>query len=130
MPSLIGNTRRPDITVRWSGVIHVSARVVRLLGLKPGFTLDVVRQDDGECMMLGRPHGPEWDGAHRAQLRRANVAGDTLRTNCAALARALLALVPGSPKAASLPCGAVVPSYRGDGSPAIPIIIKNPLHTI
>lgn len=65
MKSILGNTRKPDITFYDNGRIDISSRVSKSLGLKQGDVIDVM--DCGlEYYLYVKLHGPTV-GKHEAQ---------------------------------------------------------------
>lgn len=55
MKSILGNTRKSDITFYDNGRIDISARVSKMLSLQKGNVIDVL-EDDGELYLYVRFH--------------------------------------------------------------------------
>lgn len=72
MTSLLGNTRKPDVSFYRNGRIDISARVVKALGIERGDVIDVVT--DGDEYLLYVVHkGKDVSGAHEAQCYPSNI---------------------------------------------------------
>lgn len=64
MLKLLVNTRRPDITFHCNGRIHITARVTRMLSIRPGDTINIAH-DNGEFLLFATHHSGS--GRHAAQ---------------------------------------------------------------
>lgn len=67
MTSVLGNSRRADITFHKSGQIDITARVSKALGLRAGDVLDVVT-GGGECYLRVKHRAGHLVGRHEAQV--------------------------------------------------------------
>lgn len=119
MTFLLEHTRRPDITFRHSGRISISARVVRMLALRPGDSINF-SIDGGEHFLLAVRHS-DASGRHFACCRRANPGSNYLVASSVRISRYFLDLC-GARRRVSLPCGEPVASASGNIS--VPLIVK------
>lgn len=69
MKSVLGFTRKPDITVRQSGSIDLSSNLVRTAGIEMGDALDIV-QSKGECMLYVKKKKSDIIGSYEATARK------------------------------------------------------------
>lgn len=67
MRSLLGISRRPDVTFYADGHIDITARVAQRLRLMPGDVIDVA-VDEVECCLYVRLRANEADGRHEARV--------------------------------------------------------------
>lgn len=67
MTSVLGNTRRADITFHKSGKIDITARVTKALGLRAGDVIDIVT-GNGECYLRVKHRAERLIGRHEAQV--------------------------------------------------------------
>lgn len=88
MKSLLGNTRKNDITVYRNGRIDISAHVSLLLGLNKGDVIDLI--DTGsEYFLYVKYHAPTV-GRHEAVCFPTNACGRHFRTYSKRLCNALI----------------------------------------
>lgn len=57
MQSILGNTRKTDITFHWDGRIDISAHVSKVLSLRKGDVIDIL-DGDGELYLYVKIHAP------------------------------------------------------------------------
>ncbi len=55
MFNLLVNTRRPDVSFNRNGKIRLTARVVRMLSMSPGDSINIA-VNDGEYLLHSTPH--------------------------------------------------------------------------
>lgn len=67
MASILGNTRRADITFHRGGQIDITARVSKALGLQVGDVIDIVT-GNGECYLRVKHRAVSVVGRHEAQV--------------------------------------------------------------
>lgn len=67
MTSVLGNTRRADITFHASGQIDITARVSKALALQAGDVIDIVT-GNGECYLRVKHRAARLVGRHEAQV--------------------------------------------------------------
>ena len=92
MKSLLGNTRRPDISFYKSGRIDITARVAKLLDLHAGDVIDIALDDDEYLLYIKHKRG-NIVGRHEAQCQTTNPAcpqGNNLRAYSKRLASVVL----------------------------------------
>lgn len=87
MQSILGNTRKADITFYASGRIDISARVAKHLQLSRGDVLDIMIDQD-EFYLYVRLRSP--NGRHEAMVFPTNKAGNHFRTSSSRLCTAIL----------------------------------------
>lgn len=68
MRSLLGSTRRPDITFHQSGKIDITARVSNAIGLEDGDIIDLA-EDRGEYYLYVRVKASDAIGKHEGRCR-------------------------------------------------------------
>lgn len=102
--SILGASRRPDITFHRSGRIDISAGLVRRLDINEGDVIDVAEYY-GEYYLYVRHRAAEVIGRHEAQCRRTNRCGRCLRAYSRRLCKALLALTKGEESEIRMPAG-------------------------
>ncbi len=119
MQSILGNTRKADITFHRGGRIHISARIAKSLNLSRGDVVDIAT-DGGETLLYVKHHAPTV-GRHEGMVFPSNKRGYHCVASSATLCRYILSLC-GDGDRASLCCGTAVdlPPY----GKALPIIIK------
>lgn len=119
MQSILGNTRKADITFHASGRICISARVSKLLGLTHGDVIDIM-ESSVEIYLYVKHRAPVV-GRHEGMVFRSNKNGN----HCVASSSRICAFVLrqcGNIDKARLCCGAPITlSHYGT---ALPIIIK------
>ena len=117
--------RRADIKFSHDGRIHISARIVRILGLRKGKSINIATQDR-ECYLfaeditIGRPQVHTYP----TYTPRGSAPGGTWRASSVRLARKVMALAGISHGIVSLLCGEPM---QIQGKTHIPLITKNPL---
>ena len=72
MTSILGNTRKPDVSFYSNGRIDIAARVVKVLGIERGDVIDVATDGD-EYLLYVAHKGKEVSGAHEAQCYPSNI---------------------------------------------------------
>lgn len=87
MQSILGNTRKADITFYASGRIDISARVAKHFQLSRGDVLDIMIDQD-EFYLYVRLRSP--NGRHEAMVFPTNKAGNHFRTSSSRLCTAIL----------------------------------------
>jgi len=91
--SILGHTRRADITFSRSGRIELSARLAKLLSLAPHDVVDILHDDrNKECYVYckHRANGTR----HEAQVFPTNQRGRHFRLHSVKMCRAVFALFP------------------------------------
>ncbi len=88
MIKLLQRTRRPDITFSRNGRISITARVVRLLSLQPGDSINIAFHL-GECYLLASRHESSI-GRHIAQCYPSKKGSRNYCANSVTLCRLLL----------------------------------------
>lgn len=126
MVTVLGNSRRPDVTFRSNGLIEITARVVRILGITQGAVIDIVADDDGYLYLYVMHHADRVIGRHQAQCYRSNRGGNNMRCHSVKLCRAVLDKC-GTGTVARLPLGE---PQDLQGYMAMPIITGHNLHKI
>ncbi len=122
MIKLLQRTRRPDITFSRNGRISITARVVRLLSLQPGDSINVAFHA-GECYLLASRHHNAV-GRHIAQCYPTKKGSRNYCANSVTLARLILDHCQIRSQRASFLVGKE--ETRG-GEVYLPIIYKMPL---
>lgn len=90
MDSIIGNTRRPDITFYPSGRIDITSYISRLLDLHDGDVVDVGCMGK-EFYLYKRFSNDDIVGRHEGRCFASNKGGRNLRLNSIRLCNAILA---------------------------------------
>lgn len=72
MTSILGNTRKPDVSFYRNGRIDITARVVKALGIEKGDVIDVAMDGD-EYLLYVAHKGKDVAGAHEARCYPSNV---------------------------------------------------------
>ena len=124
MQSILGNTRKPDITFHACGRIDISARVSGILNLSKGDVIDVMGYDR-EYYLYVKFHAPVV-GRHEASCFPTNRKGKSFRAWSKRLCRAILELINAASEPVELSVGESV-TLPGAGT-ALPIIYKNILN--
>ena len=125
MKSLLGNTRKGDITLHRDGRIGISARVSKLMDLRPGDVIDIMADDrNNELYLYIRHHAPVV-GRHEGSVFRSNKNGRYLIASSVRLCRYLMRLSNASGAILRLPCGEAT-TIQPFGI-VIPIITRKPL---
>lgn len=122
MIKLLERTRRPDITFSRNGRISITARVVRLLSLQPGDSINVAFHL-GECYLLAVRH-QNAIGRHVAQCHPTKKGSRNYCANSVMLARLMLDNCKISQQRASFMVGK---EEMRNGKVYLPIIYKMPL---
>lgn len=121
MIKLLERTRRPDITFCRNGRISITARVVRLLSLQPGDSINIAFHL-GECYLLAARHDNAI-GRHIAQCYPTKKGSRNYCANSVMLARLMLDNCNIKEQRASFMVGK---QETRDGDVCVPIIFKNP----
>lgn len=120
MISILGNSRKADITFHASGRICISAHVSKLLSLAPGDVIDIM-EDDCETYLYVRLRAPVI-GRHKGLVFRSKNNSNHYVSSSITLCRYILAKC-NRDNMVRLCCGTPVNlSHYGI---ALPIIIKN-----
>ncbi len=121
MKSILGNTRKPDITFYSNGRIDITAGVVRQLGLSLGDVIDVMT-DSEEYYLYVKYRTPI--GRHEASVYPTGKNSHNFRTYSQSLCRAIYSECKAceEPKL-KLCCGEAI--QQSDGKILLPIITKN-----
>ena len=119
MQSILGNTRKVDITFHRGGRINISARVSKSLGLAHGDIVDIM-EGQGETYLYVKHRAPVV-GKHEGMVFRSNKNGHHYVASSITLCRYILSRCGGGDKV-RLCCGTPV-ELQHYGT-ALPIIIK------
>lgn len=120
MQSILGNTRKADITFYSGGRICISARVSKLLALAHGDVIDIMA-DKGETYLYVK-HRTPLIGRHEGMVFRSNKNGNHFVASSARLCRFIISQSGTTDNKVRLCCGyPVTLSHYGT---ALPIIIK------
>lgn len=90
MRSIIGNTRRPDITFYRNGRIDITSYVTKMLGIHEGDVIDIACVDK-EYYLYIRIKGDKIVGRHRGQCFSSKQNSRNFRTYCKRLCEFLFA---------------------------------------
>lgn len=124
MQSILGNTRKADITFYGGGRICISARVSKLLALAHGDVIDIMA-DKGETYLYVKHRAP-LIGRHEGMVFRSNKNGNHCVASSARLCRFIISQSGATDSKVRLCCGdPVTLSHYGI---ALPIIIKHILY--
>ena len=124
LKSVLGRTRRPDVSFSRSGRIELSSRVAQLLYLRVGDVIDIFIDDrTGDCFLCRKCHAQE-GMRHEAQVYRTNSCGKHFRTYSRRLCREVLRIMRFHGDKIRLPIGGEIVSVEGDD--VLPII-NNPI---
>ena len=77
MKSILGNSRKPDIVFKKSGIIEITAHLAKLLNMNQGDAIDLL-SDDGEIYIFVKHRNPI--GRYPAMVYRSNKHGNHFRT--------------------------------------------------
>lgn len=88
MKKLIPHTRRPDISFHRNGTIRLSSRIVRILSISPGDSINIALSD-GEYLLHAIRHPPQ-SGRFEAQCRASKRGGRNLCANSVRLCSLLM----------------------------------------
>lgn len=119
MQSILGNTRKADITFHRRGRINISARVSKSLGLAHGDVVDIM-EGTGETYLYVKHRAPVV-GKHEGMVFRSNKNGHHCVASSITLCRYVMSRCGGGDKV-RLCCGTPV-ELQHYGT-ALPIIIK------
>lgn len=119
MQSILGKTRKADISFHRSGRINISARVSKSLGLTHGDVVDIM-EDQGEIYLYVK-HRALVVGRHEGRVFRSNKSGHHYVASSITLCRYIMSRCGGGDKV-RLCCGTPV-ELQHYGT-AFPIIIK------
>lgn len=121
--SILGNTRRADISFHSSGKIDISSRIVKALGMVDGDVIDIMA-GKGEFYLYVSLHASDICGRHEAQCHSSMRGCRHFRTWCRRLCSAILSECGGA-KRVGFAAGEVV---EINGRKTIAIITKNIIH--
>lgn len=123
MINLLEHTRRPDITFCRNGRILITARVARILSLRPGDTINIARDNNGEFLLFAT-HYENAIGHHVAQCYPTKKGSRNFCANSVSLCRSIFQASNVSGQRAAFMAGEpVVRNY----STYVPIITRRPL---
>lgn len=120
MKSILGNTRKADITFSRNGRINISSRVSKSLGLINGDIIDIM-EDQNETYLYVKHRLPVI-GRHEGKVFCSNKSGHYFVASSITLCRYILTKCKASEKV-SLCCGS--PITLSSFGIALPIITKN-----
>lgn len=92
MESIIGCTRRPDITFYDDGRIDITAHIARQLSLSEGDSIDVGKEHDEYFLYVRRHYDPTVDFGFEATVRTTKKRSHNFRAYSVRLCRAVLNL--------------------------------------
>ncbi len=118
--SILGNTRRADISFSKTGKIDITARIVKALGIERGDIIDIM-VGGGEYYLYVSAHASQICGRHEAQCYPSKRGGHHFRAYSRRLCAAILKIA-GITIHGNFPAGEVV---EINGHKAIPIITRN-----
>ena len=121
--SILGNTRRADISFWTSGKIDIASRVVRALRMEPGDVIDIMAAG-GEYYLYVAARASQLCGRHEAQCFPSKHGSRHFRAYSRRLCSVILR-ESGATSLAALPAGDLT---EVAGRPAIPVITRNNLH--
>mgnify|MGYP001023253787 CR=1 FL=1 len=122
MKSLLGNSRRPDVTFYKSGRIDITARVAHKLCLSEGDVIDVA-SDGMEYYLYVRTKGIYTEGKHEAQCWPTKKGSHNFRAHSVRLCHNVMCL-SGAEEVARLPIGDF---ELRNGYPSVILIVRNNL---
>ena len=125
MTSLLGNTRKSDVTFHNNGKIDISARITKQLTLHEGDVIDILLHE-GEFMLYVKLRRDDKIGRHEAEChstKKGKAQGNNMRAYSARLTKILLDACRTN-DVARLPAGEVVETPYGR---AVCLITNNPL---
>lgn len=97
------NSRRPDVSFYRDGRIDITARVARLLGIRPGDVIDIAHEG-GEFYMFVSHKADDAQGRHEGQCYPTKHRSHNFRTHSKRLCQAIMAL-SNATNVARLPIG-------------------------
>ncbi len=119
--SILGNTRRADISFHASGKIDITSRIVNALGINQGDVIDIMTAN-GEFYLYVSVRAADICGRHEAQCYPSKRGGRHFRTYCRRLCSAILSQHPTHTSRLSFAAGEAVEVH---GRKAITIITRN-----
>lgn len=122
MKSILGNTRKADITFSRNGRINISARVSKSLGLTNGDIIDIIEDQDQEEFYLYVKYRSPVVGRHEGKVFRSNKSGHYFVASSITLCRYILSKCNVNERV-SLSCGS--PITLSSFGIALPIITSN-----
>jgi hypothetical protein len=120
MESILGNSRKSDISFYANGEISISAHLAKSLSLANGDVIDLMKDND-EIYIYVKHRCPEY-GKHQARVYRTNAKGNHFRCSSIKLCRFILAECNAT-DSVYLPIGSAI-NLTPYGI-AFPIITKN-----
>lgn len=123
MESILGNTRRPDISFYRGGRIDITSSIARQLDIHNGDVIDIVKHED-EFYLYVRARHTDIIGKNEAQCFSTKRNSRNFRAHSSRLCAAILAQCHSEDKA-QLPAGQIV-DLQGFGT-AISLITNNNL---
>lgn len=124
MHSILGNSRKTDLTFFKNGRIDISAHVTKILKLEKGDALDVVA-GNGEMYIYVKIHAPTV-GRHEAACFPTHERSNHFRAWSLRLCRAMMDLCGCESDKMELSVGSPIELWNGET--ALPIIYKNILN--
>ena len=124
MSPLLTYTRRPDISFNRNGTIRLSARVVRLLSIMPGDSINISVCNAEHLLYVIRHSDSKAGERFEAQCHPTKRGGNNFYANSVRLCRALLSSVSVSAPKVSFAVGD--PQFHF-GSLYLPILTRMPL---
>lgn len=121
--SILGNTRRADISFYSSGKIDITSRITNALGIVDGDVIDIM-MSKGEYYLYVSVHASDICGRHEAQCYPSKRGGRHFRAWCRRLCSVILSECSETTRV-SLAAGEVVVM---NGYKAITIITRNIIH--
>ncbi len=118
--SILGNTRRADISFHSDGKIDITSRVANALGMADGDVVDIMT-GKGEFYLYVSVRASDTRGRHEAECHPTKRGSRHFRTYCRRLSAAVLAQC-GGVQHASFAAGETV---EADGHKAVAIITRN-----
>ncbi len=122
MIKLLEHTRRPDISFSRKGTIRITARVARVLSLRPGDAINIA-VCNGEYL-LHATHFANNIGRHEAQCYPTKKGSENYSANSVRLCRALLDSVGVTADKVAYMVGE---AFVRDNTTYVPIITRHPL---
>ncbi len=122
MIKLLEHSRRPDISFSCNGLIRITARVARMLSLRPGDTINIA-VNDGEYLLCAT-HLVNNIGRHEARCYLAKKGSANYCANSVRLCRSLLDSVGVLENKVSYMVGK---AFERGNTIYVPIITRHPL---
>ena len=120
--TILGNTRRPDISFSSNGRIEISSHIVKSLDMRKGDIIDIMTGGE-EYYLYISCRAPDVFGRHEAQCYPTQKGSRHFRAYCRRLCSAILTASPGS----TTVCFAAGEVTEINGHKAIPIITRKNL---